>query len=74
MAKIKSHLCTIGGFVPDESEFPPKPKWMRWDTYNRAFEKFDRYEDCLDARLMRFMRRAWLQKWICVVFQWGHSS
>jgi hypothetical protein len=26
-------LCSVGGFNPDEWDFPPKPKWMRWRTY-----------------------------------------
>jgi hypothetical protein len=30
---------------------PPKPKWMRWKTYNRYEAKFDRYEDILDYGL-----------------------
>jgi hypothetical protein len=47
-ARIKSRLCSIGGFDPDDWDFPPKPKWMRWRTYNRAEEKFDRYESILD--------------------------
>jgi hypothetical protein len=61
-AKIKSRLCRIGGFDPDEWDLPPKPKWMRWRTYNRAVEKFDRYESILDkgtfalvAKLKRFI-------------------
>ena len=48
-AKIKSRLCSIGHFDPDDWDLPPKPKWMRWRTYNRAVEKFDRYEAVLDA-------------------------
>jgi hypothetical protein len=47
-AKIKSRLCTIGQFDPDDWKLPPKPKWMRWRTYDRAVEKFDRYEAILD--------------------------
>jgi hypothetical protein len=47
-AKINSRLCAAGGFNPDEWSIPPKPKWMRWKTYNRALEKFDRYEAILD--------------------------
>jgi hypothetical protein len=47
-AKIKSRLCSMGGFDPDEWDFPPKPKWMRWKTYNRAEEKFNEYEAILD--------------------------
>lgn len=46
-AKIRSRLCMIGGFDPDKWELPPKPKWMRWRTYNRAVEKFERYESML---------------------------
>jgi hypothetical protein len=60
-AKINSRLCATGGFDPDEWKFPPKPKWMRWRTYNRAEEKFDRYEAILDygcgAALARLMGR-----------------
>jgi len=47
-AKINSRLCALGGFDPEEWDFPPKPKWMRWRTYNRIEEKFDRYESMLD--------------------------
>ena len=60
-ARIKSRLCSIGGFDPDEWDLPPKPKWMRWHTYNRAVEKFDRYEASLDkgasALLARFLMK-----------------
>ena len=52
MARIYARLCHIGGFNPDEWDFPPKPKWMRWRTYNRAEEKFDRYEAALNEGLM----------------------
>ena len=45
-AKIKSRL--IADLDPDEWEFPSKPKWMRWHTYNRYEEKFDAYEAILD--------------------------
>ena len=41
-AKIKARL--IGELDPDEWELPPKPKWMRWRTYNRYEERFDEYE------------------------------
>ena len=44
--RIKSRL--IGGLDPDEWELPPKPKWMRWRTYNRYVERFDQYEAELD--------------------------
>jgi len=52
-AKINQRLCTIGGFDPDEWDLAPKPKWMRWSTYNRAVEKFDLYQDILDESLIK---------------------
>ena len=45
-AKIKARL--IADLDPDEWELPPKPKWMRWRTYNGLEEKFDRYEKMLE--------------------------
>ena len=43
-AKLNARLCSIGQFDPDEWNFPPKPKWMRWKTYRRYEERFDRHE------------------------------
>jgi hypothetical protein len=45
-AKVKSRL--IGNRDPNEWDLPPKPKWMRWRTYNRYVERYDAYEDILD--------------------------
>jgi hypothetical protein len=42
-AKIKTRL--IGNLDPDDWDLPPKPKWMRWRTYNRLVERFDTYDD-----------------------------
>ena len=47
-SKIKMQLCSIGQFDLDEWELPPKPKFMRWATYNRYVERFDDYEERLD--------------------------
>jgi len=44
--RIKARL--IGNFDPEDWELPPKPKWMRWKTYNRYVERFDGYEERLD--------------------------
>ena len=44
-AKIKAGL--IGDLDPDEWHLPPKPKWMRWTTYDRFGERFDHYEAIL---------------------------
>jgi hypothetical protein len=51
-AKIRAKLCALGGFDPDEWDFPPKPKWMRWRTYNRAEQRFDYYDSVLDDGLV----------------------
>lgn len=45
-ARIKSRL--IGGHHPDEWDLPPKPKWMRWRTYDRLENRFDHYETVLN--------------------------
>jgi hypothetical protein len=41
-AKIKARLI---GCDPEEWELPPKPKWMRWQAYNRYVERFEGYEE-----------------------------
>ena len=56
-AKIKSRLCSMGGFNPDEWDLPPKPKWMRWRTYNRVEEKFNHYESVLDEGIVELVAR-----------------
>src|SRR3954452_9031148 len=50
IARIKSRL--IGDLDPDEWDLPPKPKWMRWATYNKHSKRYDRYEDILDRGTM----------------------
>jgi hypothetical protein len=49
--RIKARL--IGDLNPDDWELPPKPRWMRWKTYNRYEEKFDNYEEILDESLLK---------------------
>jgi hypothetical protein len=53
-ARIKARL--IGDLDPNEWDLPPKPKWMRWRTYNRYRAQYDTYEAVLDdgmvAKLM----------------------
>jgi hypothetical protein len=44
--RIKARL--MGDLDPQEWELPPKPRWMRWATYNRYVERFDDYEEMLD--------------------------
>src|SRR5262245_35617044 len=58
--RIKQRL--LGELDPQEWDLPPKPKWMRWKTYNRYVEQFDRYEAVLDAgalsRAIKLLRRS----------------
>ena len=49
--KIKSKL--IGELDPDEWALPPKPKGMRWQTYNEHVAKFDRCEELLDNMCLK---------------------
>jgi hypothetical protein len=58
-AKIKARL--IEDLDPDEWDLPPKPKWMRWSTYNRYVERFDTYqailEDGMEELLAKFVSK-----------------
>ena len=54
-SKVKSRL--IGNLDSDEWDLPPKPKWMRWKTYNRYVERFDRYEDILNDGIIELMAK-----------------
>jgi hypothetical protein len=54
-AKIKARL--IGDCDPDEWDLPPKPKWMRWRTYNRLVDKFDAYEEILGRGIAELMAK-----------------
>jgi hypothetical protein len=56
-ATIKSKLCSAGGFHPDEWDLPPKPKWMRWRTYDRMVERFDGYEAMVEESLLGALKR-----------------
>ena len=44
-----------------DRDLPPKPKWMRWRTYNRFVERFDSYEEILDGGIAELMAK-WLGK------------
>jgi hypothetical protein len=59
--RIKSRL--IADLNPHEWDLPPKPKWMRWHTYNRCVEKFDRYEELLDLGLVAAANRLSKMSW-----------
>jgi hypothetical protein len=59
--KVKVKQSVLGDADPDEWDLPPKPKGMRWRTYQRWEAKYDAAEDALDHRLClvvaRFMKR-----------------
>ena len=48
-SRIKAKL--IADQDPDAWDVPPKPKGMRWATYNRYVEQDDHYEDLLDREI-----------------------
>jgi hypothetical protein len=58
-AKVKAIL--LGDEDPDEWDLPPKPKGMRWATYERWVAKYDAAEEMLDTQLVmataRLMKR-----------------
>ena len=49
--KVRIKMRLIGDLEPDEWDLPPKPKWMRWATYNRQIA---RYDELLDNGLAVF--------------------
>jgi hypothetical protein len=54
-AKIKARLR--GDCDPDEWELPPKPKWMRWHTYDRLADRFDSYQEILDEGVTELLAK-----------------
>ncbi len=59
-AKVKARL--IGDEDPDEWDLPPKPKGMRWATYEKWEAKYDAADDAIDTlcglALARLMARS----------------
>jgi hypothetical protein len=52
--KVKSRL--IGNLNRREWELPPKPKWMRWDTYECLVEKYQFQQDKIDQIMADYLR------------------
>ena len=50
--KLKVKAALLGDADPDEWDLPPKPKGMRWGTYERWVARYDAAEDMLDAQLV----------------------
>ena len=55
--KLNRRLCEAGQRHPDDWDFPPKPKWMRWRTYKRFEDRFDSQEEKLDSEIERALAR-----------------
>lgn len=55
--KLNKRLCRLGGLDADDWDFPPKPKWMRWKTYERWQDKFEKHEDVLDGEILKAVSR-----------------
>jgi len=51
--KVKSRL--IGDLDPREWELPPKPKWMRWGTYERLADKYRFHQRIINQCMADFV-------------------
>jgi hypothetical protein len=54
-AKIKSR--SIADLDPNEWALTPKPKWMRWRTYDRYVERYDAYEAILSYGISELLAK-----------------
>jgi hypothetical protein len=54
--KVKDRL--IGNLKRDEWELPPKPKWMRWYTYERLAEKYLMQERKINQFFVDYLARS----------------
>jgi hypothetical protein len=52
--KIRPRISGPGWESLDDP-FPPKPKRMRWATYDRIAQRYEGYEATVDARLIGFI-------------------
>jgi hypothetical protein len=59
--RIKAKVALLGDADPDAWDLSPKPKAMRWVTYEKWEAKYDAAEEMLDAQLVlaaaRLMKR-----------------
>jgi hypothetical protein len=53
--RIKARL--IADLDPDEWDLPPKPKWMRWETYNRYVERLNTYDGFIDYTCLALLEK-----------------
>lgn len=58
MRRKAGKLIRRCGFNPDEYEFPDeKPKWMRWRTFNRLGDEYDRLTSIEDVIAVQHLMR-----------------
>lgn len=55
--QAKAKRLALGDADPNEWDFPPKPKRMRWATYNRLEAMYDEAEARMDEHLCRLAVR-----------------
>ena len=51
--KLRGKLGADGGI----GDYVPKPKWMRWRTYDRKLEEIAAAEEVVDAHLLGFVQK-----------------
>jgi len=51
--KLRGKLGADGGV----GDYVPKPKWMRWPTYDRKLEEIFAAEEVVDAHLRGFVQK-----------------
>jgi hypothetical protein len=51
--KLRGKLGSDGGI----GDYIPKPKWMRWRTYDRTLERIATAESIVDGHLLAFVRK-----------------
>jgi hypothetical protein len=61
--KLRGKLGAEGGI----GDYVPKPKWMRWQTYDRKLEELLAAEEVVDAFLLGFVQKVdrRLRRWGC---------
>jgi hypothetical protein len=50
---LRGKLGANGGI----GDYVPKPKWMRWRTYDRKLEQIFAAEEVVDAHLLGFVQK-----------------
>jgi hypothetical protein len=55
--KLRYRLDKRGIYDVVGDILPPKPKWMRWNTYNRICDRIEHYDGLTDERTIMLMGR-----------------